>query len=227
MTETRRDRHRRELVDEVRSEARRQLEAGGAAAVSWRGIARSVGLSPAALYTYFDGLHALFTDLIIESYGSLSRAIDDALAAFGPAPAGDRLLVGPLAYRHWALTHRGEFNLVFTDQLPGYAAEPGGPTVDAQVAVFAPMAAVMGEASGRRRPLDPRSASADDIERFLGVWGTFHGLTSLEVNHHLDWVDAARVYERRVRWALDALGMPPASSGLVRRFSRWTGTLTA
>ena len=211
MSETRRDRHRRELVDDIRDEARRQLEAGGAASVSWRAIARSVGMSPAALYTYFDGVNALFTDLIVQSYGSLARAIDEAITAFATAPVGDRLLVGPLAYRHWALDHRGEFNLVFTDQLPGYAAEPGGPTVDAQVSVFAPIAAVMAEAAGRERRIDPRNAGAEDIERFLGFWGTFHGLTSLEVNHHLEWTDAARVFERRVRWAIAALDLPAAT----------------
>jgi AcrR family transcriptional regulator len=47
MVETRRERHRRELVDEIRDEARRQLEAGGAASVSWRAIARCVGMRPA------------------------------------------------------------------------------------------------------------------------------------------------------------------------------------
>jgi AcrR family transcriptional regulator len=227
MVETRRERHRRELVDEIRDEARRQLEAGGAASVSWRGIARSVGMSPAALYTYFDGLHALFTDLILESYGSLGAAVRRAVDAFADAPVGDRLLVGPLAYRRWALTHRGEFNLIFTDQLPGYAAEPGGPTIDAQVAVFTPMADVMAEAVGRRARRDPRQSSADDIERFLGLWGTFHGLVSLEVNHHLDWTDAPRLYQRRVRWAIEALGLPPAGTGVVKRFEQWAATLAA
>jgi AcrR family transcriptional regulator len=221
VSETRRERHRRELVDDIRDEARRQLEQGGASAVSWRGIARAVGMSPASLYTYFDGLDALFTDLLLESYGSLAAAVRSGVGAFGDGPPADRLLAGPLAYRHWALAHRGEFNLIFTDQIPGYAAAPGGATVDAQVAVFEPMARAMAEAAGRRATADPRHASDGDVERFLGLWGIFHGLTSLEVNHHLDWVDAARVYERRVRWAIESLGLPAASPALARRFRTW------
>jgi hypothetical protein len=86
------------------------------------------------------------------------------------------------------------------------------------------MADAMAEAAGQPTASDPRTLSGSDVERFLGLWGTFHGLTSLEVNHHLDWVDASRVYERRVRWAIDALGLPAAKPGLARRFRTWTST---
>ncbi|MCU0260324.1 MAG: TetR/AcrR family transcriptional regulator [Ilumatobacteraceae bacterium] len=209
--EPRRVRQRRVLVDDICDEARRQLEAGGAGAVSWRGIARAVGMSPASLYTYFESLDALFTELLLRSYSSLAAAVAEALDAFSRAPVGDRLLVGPLAYRRWALTHRGEFNLIFTDQLPGYAAAPGGPTVDAQVAVFGPMVATISEAVGTP-PAD------SDL---VGLWGTFHGLTSLEVNHHLDWVDAGEVFEREVRARLAAQGLPTAAHDLTSRFAAW------
>ena len=46
-----------------------------------------------------------------------------------------------------------------------------------------------------------------DFEEFFGLWGLFHGLTSLEVNHHLDWIDSGRLYERRVRWYFEQLGV--------------------
>jgi AcrR family transcriptional regulator len=171
-------------------------------------------MSPASLYTYFDSLDTLYTELIVRSYASLAEAVHRALGAFAEAPVGDRLLVGPLAYRRWALLHPGEFNLVFSDQIPGYAAEPGGPTVDAQVAVFAPIVSTIREVEGT-------SNDADDLESFVGLWGAMHGLVSLEVNHHLDWLDAGQVFEREMRSQLAARALPRAAPDLIWRFAGW------
>ena len=74
-TESRRDRQRRELTAEIITIARRQLAEGGRAGVSWRAIAREVGMNPASLYTYFANLDDLFTAMIIESYGGLAAAL--------------------------------------------------------------------------------------------------------------------------------------------------------
>lgn len=227
--ERRRDRHKRELVDEICAVARRQLAEGGATSVSWRGIAREVGMGPASLYTYFPNLDALFTELIVRSFRSLAAAVTAGIDALAEAPVGDRLLAGPLAYRAWALAHPHEFNLVFTDQLPGYAATPGGPTVEAQTEIFRPMAATLHEARVTQgRMADPtsdpmESASPDDITLFLGVWGLVHGLVSLEVNHHLGWVDAPAVFEDRVRHAFRALDLPAAAPDTAERVARHTG----
>ncbi len=214
---------RQQLVDDICSEARRQLATGGPAAVSWRGIAREVGMGPASLYTYFESLDALFTELILRSYGALAEALEVAEAWSAPRPPGDRLLVIALAYRRWALEHRGEFNLVWTDQIPGYAAEPGGPTVEAEVRVFRSMGDAMVAAMGRDDVPEP-GASVDvdgDMGTFFGVWGVLHGLVSLEVNHHLDWLDSPRLFEGRLRWALEAAGLPAAAPDTRARFERW------
>ena len=53
---TRRERLRADLIAEIKAVAIAQLEAAGPAGVSLRGIAREVGVSPAALYGYFDSL---------------------------------------------------------------------------------------------------------------------------------------------------------------------------
>ena len=62
--------------------------------------------------------------LLLASYGRLAEATAAAVAAFADDPPADRAFVSILAHRHWALAHRNEFNLIFTDQLPGYAAPP-------------------------------------------------------------------------------------------------------
>lgn len=191
------------------AEARRLLESGGRAAVGWRQLAIHVGVSPATLYTYFPNLDHVFAELILQSYRRLSGAIDTTLQAFVSSPAEDRVLAGPLAYRRWALANRGQFNLIFTDQIAGYDAAPEGPSTEAEVAVFRPMAAVLAEALGEEPSDDTEGGPG--VERFIGLWGTFHGLTSLEVNHHLDWIDRPRVYEEQVRQHLERLGAAPAS----------------
>jgi len=204
--ESRRERQRRELVDELCAEAARELAAGGAGSVTWRGLARAVGMSPASLYTYFDSLDALFTELILRTYASLAAATRAGVEKFDD-PA-DRLLSGIHAYRHWALMHRAGFNLIFTDQLPGYTAEPGGATVDAQVAVFEPLIDVI-----RRFDADASPTS------MLGVWGMVHGLVSLEVNHHLDWLDAGAQFDLHVRRSLDTIGVPSPSTDVAASFA--------
>lgn len=220
LPDTRRARLRRELTAEIISHARRQLEQGGPAAVTWRGIARSVEMSPASLYTYFASLDDVFTELLVQSYQALSRTIRDDLGAFESDPVGDRLLVGPLTYRRWALENPAQFNLIFTDQIPGYAAPPDGPTVRAQLAVFEPMIEVFARAHGS----DPRpelvTEQSAERDQFLGLWGTFHGLTILEINHHLHWLDAAELYEKQIRWQLDQLGLPTAHPNTSNRLTK-------
>ena len=179
-------------------------------------------MGPASLYTYFASLDELFTELLVQSYKRLSDTIGSVVASFEESPVGDRLLVGPLAYRRWALDNPAQFNLIFTDQIPGYEAPVDGPTVDAQVAVFLPMVEIYAEALGV--PFEPDMVGDPGSYRnqFLGLWGTFHGLTMLEVNHHLGWVDASSLFEERLRWEFAQVGLPAADPKIVQSFDqRW------
>ena len=219
--EGRRARQRRELLAEIDLVARRLLEEGGAANVSMRAIARGVGLGPASLYTYFDSLDDVLTMLLLSSYRSLASATHAAVDAFAHDPPADRALVGILAYRRWALDHGNEFNLIFTDQLPGYEATPGGPTVDAQVAVFQPILDALAEVA-------PEHPSLTLLETGVVVWTAFHGAVTLEVNHHLDWLpDTAAFQEVAIRRALVASGIPEPTTSVRRRFERWAKTTSS
>ena len=220
--EGRRARQRRELLEAIDVEARRLLFEGGPSNVSMRAIARSVGMGPASLYTYFDGLDDIFTMLLLSSYGRLAAATAASVDAFAESPPSDRVFVGILAYRRWALDHRNEFNLLFTDQLPGYAAPQGGPTIAAQTAVFQPIVDALLEIS----PGEAALRDEADVLLAVGipVWTTFHGAVSLEVNNHLDWIsDTADLHERVVRAALSSFGVPPAGQHVRRDFDRWIG----
>ncbi len=190
--ESRRDRLRRELTDEIVETGRRQLEAGGVAAVSWRAIAREVGMNPASLYTYVDGVDDLFTRILLLSFDRLATAIRSAADAEPGAGPGARLLAAAHAYRGWALDHPREFNLLYTDQLPNYTAPPDGPTVDAALAVERPFLEAMGELAGLDDPFD--LIGDEHPERAAAVYGlraTLHGFITLEVNHHAPYLNGA------------------------------------
>lgn len=194
---TRRERLRRELMNEVIDTARRHLAEGGPAAVSWRGIAREVGLNPASLYTYFDSLDDLFTAVILDSFGRLARAVNDASDAAAELDPPDRLMACAHAYRTWAIEHPAEFNLVFTDRIPGYEAPPDGPTVAIQVEIFGPFVAALDALEGEPdAELDVRNGA----DHRIALWATMHGLVMLEINHHLPFVeDAAGLFDRTLR----------------------------
>ncbi len=136
-TMTRRQQQQVALRRDVLDAALAQLDDGGSAAVNWRGLARAVGVSPSTLYTYFESIDALYTALILDVYSQMEAEV--ARHVEPTAPAVDRVVAASHGYRRFATMYPARFTLVFTDVLPGYAAPPGGPTVDAQVAVMAPL----------------------------------------------------------------------------------------
>lgn len=153
-------------------------------------------MSAPSLYTYFPSVSHLITELIVQSFGELEAAVRNAVDAAAGAPLEERLSAGPRAYRMWALSNPQQFNLVFFDQVAGYAAPPEGPTVAAQEAIFGPMVREFADA----HQVDPAAVASpgEFLDAFLGWWGSFHGLVALEANHHLDWVDAEAVFEKRL-----------------------------
>ncbi|MEM9133152.1 MAG: TetR/AcrR family transcriptional regulator [Actinomycetota bacterium] len=188
-TETRRERLRRELTEQIVEIGRRQLEAGGVSAVSWRAIAREVGMNPASLYTYVDGVDDLYTRILLQSFKRFGDAVHEAMAEDGRPPR-DRLVAGARAFRAWALAHPSEFNLLYTDQLPDYEAPPDGPTVEAQRQAIIPFAQAIAQLVGEPEPMRLVSAADDERTRLVFTMrAVMHGYTTLEVNNHAPYLD--------------------------------------
>ncbi|MEZ5114653.1 MAG: TetR/AcrR family transcriptional regulator [Candidatus Nanopelagicales bacterium] len=220
-TTTRRAQQRESTRDEIKRAALEQVATEGAGALSIRGVARAIGMSPAGLYRYYDGLDDLLTELIADAYNDLADAV--AALTARPGPALPRLRAGMLAYRRWALDNPHRFLLVFGTPIPGYAAPEGGPTVQANQrigeAFLLPL--VDGWRDGevdlpapRRRPTPGERAFAEQagpgfppqaVGTFLSAWAHFHGMVTLEVLGQLDWVypDARPWYEAEVDRMLD------------------------
>ncbi len=182
---TRRELQQIALRRDVLDAALAQLDDGGPAAVNWRALARAVGVSPSTLYTYFDSLDALYTELIVEVYAQMAAEV--ARTVDPRADPADRLRQASAGYRRFAATHPARFTLVFTDVLPGYAAPAGGPTVAAQLRVTAPLIDAVGGLLGLDDDID--AWAIPTLHRALAAWSVLHGVVSLEVNHHLGWLD--------------------------------------
>ena len=162
---------------------------------------RAIGIDDvAALATHpvdevaaLPGFHTLRAATVQAAARQLLGAAAEAAADLDPA---DRVMACAHAYRSWALDHPAEFNLVFTDRIPGYAAPPDGPTVEIQAEIFGPFVAALdaladaGTAAGTITPDDER----------VGLWATMHGFVMLEINHHLPFVDDHRsVFDATLR----------------------------
>jgi AcrR family transcriptional regulator len=183
---TRREQQQQALRRDVLDAALAQLDDGGPTAVNWRALARAVGVSPSTLYTYFESLDALYTALILDVFDQMATEVARTVDA--GAPPADRIWAAATGYRRFATTFPSRFALVFTDVLPGYAAPAGGPTIDAQVTVMAPLLAAVAAMLGRT-DTDVEAWTPEQRARTVGAWSQLHGFVSLEVNHHLVWID--------------------------------------
>lgn len=235
VTTTRRERLRAATIEEIKRAALDQIAGQGAGALSIRGIAREIGMSPAGLYRYYDSLEALLTELIADAYSDLADAVAAAMDRSGPAR--DRLFAGMLAYRQWCVEHPNRFLLIFGTPIPGYSAPEEGPTVMASRRIGAAFFAVVAE--GWRTgsfdlPVVPRPAiqmeqqflAATDPEfppawltAFVSAWAHFHGMVTLEILSQLDWIypDGEAFYAAEVERLLDSWTPPETRSSVPAR----------
>jgi len=126
-TPRRRDRLRAETSSEIKSIALALLSANGADAISLRAIARQMGMTAGAIYSYYANRDELITALITDVYGALADAMEAAFDSVPAAEPGGRVLAVGQAYRRWALEHPEEFRLIYGDPVSGYRAPDGGP----------------------------------------------------------------------------------------------------
>lgn len=137
--------------------ARARLTEEGPVQLSLRAVARDVGMVSSAVYRYFPSRDDLLTALLVECYGELGAAVEDAesaVAAVDPDDLGGRWLAACRAIRRWALDHPGDYALVFGSPVPGYVAPPD--TIEPAVrATLVLVRIVIDGASRRSAPSDP------------------------------------------------------------------------
>lgn len=200
-----RARVRAEMVDEIKSVARRHLAVEGAN-LSLRAVARDMGMVSSALYRYFASRDELLTALIIDAYNSMGEAAEAADAGFPDrCDLLGRWLAVASALRAWALARPHEYALIYGSPVPGYAApaDTVGPStrpvvvfgqilVDARAAGTLPAsrASAPGEdhlppalAADLRQVTDVVAAGVDESSAARGLiaWTELFGAISFEL----------------------------------------------
>ncbi|WP_322778333.1 TetR/AcrR family transcriptional regulator [Frankia sp. Cas4] len=208
-------------MDEIKQTARDQLNAHGAAGVSLRAVARTMGLTPSALYRYFDSRDELIAALIADGFRSLADTLEDAFAL---APSDDhakRWLNVTRSYRQWSHEHVTEYMLIFGTLVPDYTPPDTKPCSDMDRAVQV-LFRCMAESIGAGL-LDPSHFAAEltptlhakvgawreemgnpippeGLAGCLIVWTQLHGFLSLELLGHLPPVmgDASALFDQQM-----------------------------
>ena len=125
MTDTvpldRRQRRRRETIEQVLDVAVEVMTEQGVAGLTLGEVARRMGIRPPSLYVYFDGKNALYDALFERGWRELLAVVETAQRALGSAdPAGDLLAVN-VAFVRWAVEHPAFAPLMFWRPVPGFA----------------------------------------------------------------------------------------------------------
>jgi AcrR family transcriptional regulator len=110
----RRQRRRQATIEEIKEVARQQMAQDGAANLSLGAVARAIGVTPPALYRYFESRAALVAALVVDAYDSMGEALEKSVDAV--PQDGDyagQFLALMHAYRQWALEHPADYALMY------------------------------------------------------------------------------------------------------------------
>ncbi len=184
---SRRERLRADTVEEIKRAALGLIVERGAANLRFTDIARSMGMTPPALYRYFADRDELLTALVADSYDSLSDALAATRGTVPPDDLDGRFVATCTAYRTWAQRNPERFALIFGSPVPGYAAPPDGPTVAAGQRAMAHMAELVADTAERGRL--GSSLAPDPAEALMLAWATVHGFVTLEAHGHFHTLD--------------------------------------
>jgi AcrR family transcriptional regulator len=146
------------------------VEESGEGALGVRDLARRLGLSPGALYRYYDGRDAIVSTLAAESMALLGERL--RAAATGADPLGS---VG-LAYLAFAAEEPARFRLLFVDRPSSRRTLGDSPDAESPYRIVLSTAR-QAIADGLVAPdLDAESIS-------YTLWSLVHGMAVLEATH--------------------------------------------
>lgn len=198
-TLTRRERLRRQTVDEIVERALELVDAGGAHGLSLASVGKAMGMSPPALYHYFASREALLDALVIAGYTDLGAAVEAAAHEAADRPAPDRVAAVAHAWRRWALGHPRRYSMLFTGSRRETVdpLESVGTINQSMLTLVTTLQEIVpadagpdaaagpgldGELSRWGRSLGAATDTPPSALRFaLSTWYRVHGLVSLEI----------------------------------------------
>ena len=215
-------------AEPIKAVARKQMGEYGTAGLSLRGIARELNVTAPALYNYFPCLDDLITALIVDAFTDLAMAMEKACERTASPTSAPKIVAMLDAYREWALEHSVDFQLIYGNPIPGYAA-PAEVTGPLAFRPFRGMFELFSQAlqTGEMR-LPPEYGEVPlSIARHLaewkqhagvnlpdvlvlllmGGWARIHGLVMLELFNHLGPVvgDPGALYQYEIQALLERL----------------------
>lgn len=107
---------------EILSAAWRQAEEAGIAGLSFREVARAVGMRAPSLYTYFESKDALYDAMFVEGYRRLGEAVDNWTAEVDD---DDDALSAVIAWWiRFCQQSIARYQIMFTRAVPGWEPSP-------------------------------------------------------------------------------------------------------
>ncbi|WP_245662838.1 TetR/AcrR family transcriptional regulator [Nocardia vermiculata] len=227
---SRRERLRAETSREIMAIALQQMADAGPGSISLRGIARGMGMTPRAIYSYFPTRDDLITALISGIGTSLAEVLEAAVDAVPDTDPGGRLVAWGQGLREWALAHPQSFRLFYGHPVPGYQPPEDGPVDRTARRVCRGLTRLVADAwldahSGQveqnswsdlqpdyaakiRQDLPDVPAGAAVLA--LRVWGRMHGWVALEVDGHITPVarNSAALHHAEMIDLVRSLGLP-------------------
>lgn len=213
----------------IKETARGLMAEKGTAGLSLRAIARQLEMTAPALYHYFASLDDLITALLVDAFTGHAahvRTVRDEAAAEGKSYR-EQIVTAMHAYRQWALENPIDFQLIYGNPIPGYAApaDVTAPAARSMGAVF--METVMAAAAAgeihvppslqhipptvfahytEQRGMDGHTARLFHVMNY--AWGTMHGMVSLEIYNHAAPVvgDTDAFYHHAISQLLHSVG---------------------
>ncbi|MGA7272355.1 MAG: WHG domain-containing protein [Acidimicrobiia bacterium] len=162
---------RRALIDE----AGHVLESDGAEAITFRGLARSLGVSHAAPGHHFADRNELLAELAADGYRGLADVLEEAMEGQPPATWLQR--TGE-AYVRFGLTHPERYRMMFGSQLMSGDCPERLDQEGTRAYLLLLKAAYEGEATG-----DPDAYRIGTAE--LAAWSIVHGAVMLWLDGQL------------------------------------------
>jgi AcrR family transcriptional regulator len=127
-----RERRRHETGREILDAAWRLAEEAGIAGLSFREVARAVGMQAPSLYTYFDSKDALFDAMFAEGYRQLGEAVNEWIQQVEGLEPVDALGTVIGLWIRFCQESVARYQLMFTRALPGWSPSDAAYAVSLQ-----------------------------------------------------------------------------------------------
>lgn len=170
--ESRRERMRAMMRDDILAAARRLLAEHGIEGLSMRALGKAVGVSAPTLYEYFPAKEDVLNALYVEGMTRFQQTFEQVAAE--TKPGVERLRQMAIAYRQFALSNRDLYYLLFARVDASY--RPGVDELNECAGSFGIAVREMAQAmeSGEVK-------SGDPITFAFMIWALAHGIVMLEL----------------------------------------------